>query len=241
MNLEAYQQTCQLEKNHWWFVARRKILKSLIQKIQPSQKFDILEIGAGTGGNLEMLMQFGNVSAVEPNQFAQSKIKERFANKVTLFDGELPAKLTFDHQKFDLICLFDVLEHIEDDRSSVAALHNILNPGGKIIITLPAFQSLWSPHDEAHHHFRRYNTSTFKEIIKESGLKITRISYFNFLLFPLAIVARLFKKGNLPTNQDFKPSPINALLTLIFSSERLLLSKMNLPFGLSLFCILEKK
>ena len=241
MNLDIYQQTSQLEKHHWWFVARRKILKSLIQKIQPSKELDILEIGAGTGGNLDMLMEFGNVSAVEPNQFAQSKIKEKFSNIVTLFDGKLPEELNLHDKKFDLICLFDVLEHIEDDRSSVRALQKILNPGGKIIITLPAFQSLWSPHDEAHHHFRRYNISTFKELIKESGLKITRISYFNFLLFPLAIVARMFKKGTLPTNQIFKPSLLNTLLTLIFSSEKLLLSKMNLPFGLSLFCILEKK
>lgn len=242
MNPAAYEEMCQTEQSHWWFVARREILSSLIKKFsKPNQK--ILEIGAGTGGNLEMLLNYGAVSAVEPNDFARKKILEKFGNKISLINGKLPNQLNLENQSFDLICLFDVLEHVEDDLLALREIKKFLKPNGKIILTVPAFQFLWSSHDKNLHHFRRYNFNNLKKLITNSNLRATRIGYFNCLLFPIAFVMRLIekifpaKKSSSTNNCD----PItNKILTKIFASEKYFLQiNWNFPFGLSLFSVLE--
>ncbi len=244
MEPSAYQQMYEIERHNWWFVARKEILDSLIEDFS-SSKSEILEIGAGTGGNLEMLSKHGRVSAIEPDDFARKKIFERFGNQINLIKGELPNSLNLQAQSFDLICLFDVLEHVENDLLSLIAIKKFLKPNGKIILTVPAFQFLWSTHDVKLHHVRRYNLSGLKELISAADLQIVRITYFNFFLFPLAFFARLIMKiipkKKLSSEKNL-PNFLNKILTKIFASEKFLLKKnCNLPFGLSLLCVAQLK
>jgi len=237
MEAHEYENMAKNEESHWWFVARRKILSSLISKFSPVKNKRILEIGSGTGGNLKMLLEHGNVTAIEPNAIARNKISAKFGDKVLLINGKLPDSLNIKNQKFDLICLFDVLEHIADDKASLQELRKHLTPQGIIFLTVPAFQFLWSGHDKNLHHFRRYNKNNLSQLIKACDLKIIKISYFNFLLFPLAALTRLFSKSS----GDVKLSYFsNSIFRKIFSSEKLLLkSNINLPFGLSLLAIIK--
>jgi SAM-dependent methyltransferase len=241
MDAKSYREMCDLEKQHWWFVARRSILEFFVEK-NTKPLAQILEIGAGTGGNLEMLMRHGKVTAIEPNDFAREKIREKFGEKISMIKGSLPSELGLQNQGFDLICLFDVLEHVEEDLASLSELKKFLNPNGKIIITVPAFQFLWSLHDEKLHHHRRYNLRSLKNLIKDSGFAAEKITYFNCILFPLAASIRLFEKiiHQRSGGEYHGLPPFNKFLTMIFSSEKFWLKKFNFCFGLSLLCVLKK-
>lgn len=242
MNPNAYLDMADTEACHWWFSARRVLLSSIISRLTLPSNARILEIGSGTGGNLEMLSAFGRVSALEMDETARS-----IANKKTLdhFDiraGYCPTDIPFANEEFDLICLFDVLEHIEEDFASLVAIKKLLADGGWILVTVPAYQWLWSKHDEFLHHKRRYSASDLREKIITAGLRAEKISYFNTLLFPLAVSAR-FKdrllKAPSASGIEVPADPLNALLYRIFSAERYLLEKLSLPFGVSLLAILR--
>jgi SAM-dependent methyltransferase len=239
MNKNAYVEMQKIEDTHWWFVARRKIIEKQIKNI-PSPKYKILEVGCGTGGNLSMLKQFGSVKAFEMDRSAIEMIKLKAINDITVEFGKCPNQIPFREEKFDLICIFDVLEHINNDIETLIELKKLLNFNGKIIITVPAHQWLFGNHDLFLNHCRRYSHFSLKEVIKKSKFKIDKISYFNTILFPLALIERLFIipfKKSIGLN---KPSKIiNNFLCNIFSVESYILVKMNLYFGLSLICVIS--
>ncbi len=186
-----------------------------------------------------MLSKHGIVSAIEPNEFARKKISEKFGEKISLIAGKLPDDLNLKNQRFDLICLFDALEHINDDRASLLEIKKFLNHGGKIILSVPAFKFLWSNHDKNLHHFRRYNRKNLRELIKSCGFEIIEIGHLNFFLFPLALLARLFIKISSTKKLNYL---VNELFREIFLSEKFFLKHgFIFPFGLSLFAILQSK
>ena len=239
MDSAVYDRMNDLEARHWWFVARRKIIASLIGRTLEKRPARILEAGCGSGGNLRMLGDFGEVDAFEYHDPAREAAARKTG--MTIPFGALPDVLPFDRD-YDLIGLFDVLEHIEDDVGSLVALRQRLGEGGKILITVPALPALWSGHDVRHHHFRRYTKASLAEAAQKAGLKVTYASYFNFFLFPLAVAARAVKglsRSDVP--DDRMPSSwANALLTRVFGTERHLLGRVRLPIGLSLAVVLEK-
>ena len=143
-----------LEECHWWWLSRRAIVESIIRKLALPAGIDILEAGCGTGGNLAMLSQFGNVYGMELDDVARDYAVQRKIG--TVEPGKLPDPIPFPGRTFDLIVLMDVLEHLEDDSGCLKALRKRLKPGGSIVISVPALKMLWSPHDDSHHHFRRY-------------------------------------------------------------------------------------
>ncbi|BBD98333.1 class I SAM-dependent methyltransferase [Sphingobium amiense] len=240
MDRSAYASMSTQEGGHWWFVARRAILDSLIrQRIAPRDGARILEAGCGTGGNLAMLASHGCVDALEYDAQAREIAGARGLARVE--PGMLPARIGFDDSRYDLIAILDVLEHVDEDRASLAALRDRLAAGGRILLTVPAVPWLWSDHDVIHHHKRRYTLASLRRVAEEAGLKVEGIGYFNSLLFPLAMAMRtahrlLRRKEAL----DAQPSPpVNALLRRIFSWERHLLGRIRFPIGLSLYAILS--
>lgn len=236
MEAQEYQNMSTNEESHWWFVARKEILGTLIKKFCPKRE-SILEVGSGTGGNLPMLLEHGKVVAIEPNEFARKKISEKFGDQISLIDGKLPDNLNLKNQKFDLICLFDVLEHIKQDRAALLEIKKFLNRDGRIILTVPAFQFLWSNQDKKLHRFRRYNRKNLRELLESCNLEIVEISYFNFFLFPLALLARFFSKKSGSEKPNYF---LNELFREIFLCEKFFLEKgFIFPFGLSLFCVLK--
>lgn len=228
------------EGDHWWFVARRAILDTLIRnRIAPPAGARILEAGCGTGGNLRMLARHGAVDALEYDAQARDLARAQGIGRIE--PGMLPDRIGFDGAHYDLIAILDVLEHVDEDRASLAALRARLAPGGRILLTVPAVPWLWSDHDVLHHHKRRYTLAGLRDVAGSAGLKVESIGYFNSLLFPLAVATRTAHRLLRRTAPlDARPAgPVNRLLQRIFGWERHLLGRVRFPIGLSLYAILS--
>lgn len=239
MRPELFVQMAAVQQTHWWFVARRQILAAVIARLHLPQAARILEIGCGTGANLAMLRQQGQLCAMEYDAQARD-----IANALALcpvLAGGLPQPVPFADGTFDLVCLLDVLEHIEDDVAALARVARLLKPGGRVLLTVPAYQWLWSAHDSAHHHFRRYTAAGLRRTAERAGLPVLRAAYFNTLLFPLIAGVRLLGKllARAEHSDAALPSvPVNALLRAIFASERHWVARTGLPFGTSVLAVL---
>lgn len=245
MEPSAYVQMSQVEQVHWWYVARRDIIRQTIKSLNLPNNAKILEVGCGTGGNLSMLSEFGQVSAIEMDENAIKIANDESAkNKVDIQIGSMPNDNPFSEEQFDLIVLFDVLEHIELDQETLHALYACLKSGGNIVISVPAYQWLWGQHDVQLHHKRRYLKGEVITKLGNAGFNIQNATYFNTLLFPLAAAIRFWEKLTKNTDvvgQKTPSSLINAILTAVFRFERHLLKFINLPFGISILAIGKKE
>lgn len=240
MEREAFDAMARIEDEHWWFVGRRAVLASVIENHIPramTRRLSILEAGCGTGGNLALLQRFGQVDAFEYDDAARAEARSK--STVDVQPGRLPDGIKEVGGSYDLIALLDVLEHLEQDERSLQVLAPLLSPEGKLLITVPALQSLWSRHDEKHHHHRRYSEASLRDVLEKAGLHAEMISYFNSLLFPAAALQRWASKvGGLDTKlDDIPPRSINYILAKVFGFERHLISRMKLPIGLSLCAV----
>jgi SAM-dependent methyltransferase len=241
MERAVFDRMAELDQRHWWFLARRRILKRLIGRVvQPPKKARILEVGCGTGHNLAMLKTFGRVEASELDRGARALANKRLRGKVK--EAKLPDLSMFERNAYDLIALLDVLEHVPDDLASLRAIHRRLKPGGALLLTVPANAWMWSAHDAAHHHFRRYSKKQLEELFLRSGLEVQLLSYFNSLLFPLVAAARIAGKVRRKGSADDRlPSaPLNSLLDKIFGSEAGLIGRVPMPFGVSLVAVVRR-
>jgi len=238
MERVVYRQMAELDQRHWWYRARRQVLAELVRReAMPPPKARVLEIGCGTGHNLEMLGAFGRVDAVELDDEARAIAEHRLGREV--LSAPLPELAGVRDQTYDLIAALDVIEHIEDDGAALAAIARKLKPGGKFLMTVPAHQWMWSAHDVVNHHKRRYSKAGLRRLVEASPLKLEKVGYFNSLLFPLAMADRLASKLRGKDDADLKlPSaPLNGALERIFALERHLVGRLPLPPGLSLFAV----
>jgi SAM-dependent methyltransferase len=228
------------ESGHWWFVARRAIIDGLIRNhVALPADARILEVGCGTGGNLELLATHGTVDALEYDAQARNIAAAR--GVATVEGGALPDAIGFSDARYDLIALLDVLEHVDQDQASLTALGKRLAPGGRILVTVPAVPWLWSDHDVLHHHKRRYTHSGLANVAVAAGLKVETSGYFNSLLFPLAVAQRLAHQLlRRDASLDARPAPwLNRSLQHIFMAERHMIDRIRFPIGLSLYALLS--
>jgi SAM-dependent methyltransferase len=245
MDAEAYKEMIELQEEHWWFVARRDVIKSFIKMQMPqSSTGKVLEIGCGVGGNVGLLSQSGQYRGIDMHQPAIdycSKKYPQFEFQCTRVE-DIPQE--YSSNKFDSIYLLDVLEHIDDQVEILKSAQNYLTQSGKIFVTVPAFEFLWSPHDEFVHHVRRYTKAGLKKVLEDSGYKVERISYFNSILFPLALIQRLGMRmlnKKLNTHLSTPPTIVTWLFKVIFAQEAWILKRTNLPVGLSIIAVMSHK
>jgi len=239
----AYIEMAEIQSRHWWFTGRRAILTSTIQQLMLPSNARILEIGCATGGNLDMLATFGKVSAFDMEESARVIANKKTGGVHDIRAGHCPDNIPFQGERFDLICLFDVLEHIEQDIETLAAIRSLLADDGRILITIPAYDWLYGVHDKFLHHRRRYSAREIRQHADATGYRLVRLSHFNTLLFPLAAIVRMKERllgSKVAAGSRVPPEPVNGLLRTIFTAERTWLKHFNLPFGVSLLCLLEK-
>ncbi|OLC54991.1 MAG: hypothetical protein AUH92_03075 [Acidobacteria bacterium 13_1_40CM_4_69_4] len=246
MDLSMYRDFAEVhEDRHWWFVGRRRIVRSLLATLLGgSRDRTILEIGCGTGGMLPVLAEFGRVTGIDPSEDAIRYSRQRHGRHAELLCVDFPAELPTGGG-FDVVALFDVLEHLDDDLLALRRAASLLDPGGLLVATVPAHRFLWSPHDVINHHRRRYARRELRSRIRESGLLLLRLSYFNTFLFPAVLVARLLRRpaSRSPGGRsDFRTTPglVNSSLAGLFGAERFLLRHLDLPFGVSLLAVARK-
>ncbi len=235
----------QLEEKHWWFASRRDMVLRLIKDLKLSKKSKILEIGCSGGPLLTILKNegFENVFGIDISENAIQVSIERNILNTSVMDAQ---SMNFDSEMFDLVIASDILEHIEDDFLALNEWNRVLKIGGCLIVFVPAFQSLWSKHDEINHHFKRYKKNGLIDILKKSGFQIEKKSYWNFMLFlPSFFIRasqRLFKKSSKASDQLYEiNSFINWTLIVLLKFENRVLKFIKFPFGVSVFAVSKKK
>lgn len=242
MDRNVYRRLDAIEGEHWWFVARRRILRSAIARYRPRPgELRLLEAGCGTGGNLALLSEFGTVDAFELDDEARALASRKGA--VGVRKGMLPDDVPFAPGGYDIVAAFDVIEHVEEDVASLRRLGERLAPGGRLVLTVPALPWLWSRHDEAHHHHRRYVRAGMVAALAEAGLRPVEVTYYNTALLPLIAGVRFAKRllGRADRPDDAMPGPVaNSVLRSIFSLERFAIGRVRLPVGVSLLAVAER-
>ena len=230
----------QLEEHHWWFVARRRIVLGVLQHyIDPKGGFKVLDAGCGAGATMERLRGYGSVEGMDISEEAVRYNLER-GRKVSLGSVE---RMPFAGNSFDLVLALDVIEHVPDDLQALQELFRTLRRGGSLLVTVPALRILWSAHDVVNGHYRRYTLGELCSRVETAGFEVIAATYFNTLLFPLILALRWFWRlhpKSMASDFSEVPRPLNALLTEVFSLEKLFIGRIRSPFGVSALCFARK-
>jgi len=240
-NGSPYDVENKVESFHWWFVVRRKLLKSILSSIDLPSNCLTLDIGCGAGSNLKVLLSAGiNAIGLDRSIYILSLLSKKM--EAPLLNGDLN-NLPVRPNSIGLIIAMDILEHLDDDANGLAEFHRALDKRGMLIITVPAFEFLWGIQDEVTGHKRRYVKKEITKKLREAGFEILNASYFNFFLFfPILFGRRIIRMLGFRVESENKiNSPlINFVLKTIFSFEPYILKYFSPPFGVSIFCIARK-
>ncbi len=235
-----------VDEQHWWARGRRQIIRAELDQLALPSDARILDAGCGSGRTLEELVDYGTAAGVELSPDAAEVARGRGCGEVHV--GRLE-ELPWPSDSFDLITCLDVIEHVPDDRAALRELRRVSKPGGWLLATVPAYQALWSYHDVANHHYRRYERATLRAAATDAGWRLERMTSFNTLLFGPAAVVRLAKRrlrrnGAGQEEQDFDlhlgPAWLNGMLERPLRAEANWLRRGHtLPAGLSLLAVLQ--
>lgn len=247
MNPDYLQKYYYYERNHWWFLVREKIIRQQLKASLPPQRpLKILNAGCATGRSSEMLQEYGEVISVEKD--ADTCVFLRKELGLLVIENDLES-LPFADNYFDVVCIFDVIEHIEEQNPVIAELHRVCKPNGLLYCSVPAFSFLWSRHDEVNHHKRRYTRKEISKVLEKKFL-IEYSTYFNTLLFlPIWFSRIILQRMQSPQKMisDFEDDNVlnsrffSFFFKTIFSLELMLLPYFALPFGVSILLRARKR
>lgn len=244
MQQHTYSIMYEVEGAHWWFVGRRKIIGSFVERICRDigkRRPRILDIGCGTGANLHMLSEFGVAEGVDVSAEALDFCRARGLAGVRQGAAE---SLPYEDASFDLVTGLDVVEHLDDDLAGLTEMRRVLRPGGYALLFVPAFMFLWGVQDDISHHRRRYTLPELKRAAEKAGLTVSRATYANVTFFVPILLGRLLMRltGFRPASENnLTVGALNGLLGRIFGAESSILRHANLPFGVSAICVARRK
>jgi SAM-dependent methyltransferase len=245
MQSHTYPLMYEVEGSHWWFVGRRAILESFVKQIvekirNPQSAIRILDVGCGTGANLEMLGKFGEASGVDVSSNALEFCRKRGLSQVK---QGLAEDLPFAEESFDLVTALDVVEHLDDDVAGLKEMRRVLRKGGRALFFVPAFMFLWGVQDDVSNHRIRYTKKQITERLHQAGFEIERATYANITFFAPVLAGRTLMKltGIKPESENnVNVSALNPILGQFFGAERFWLKNFNFPFGVSIVVVAKK-
>jgi SAM-dependent methyltransferase len=233
-------QTHRAEDRHWWYRGRRSVLERVVADLRLPARARILDAGCGSGRNMVEFARHGEVTGIELSPTSVGLARGRGAGEVV--EGSV-LEMPFEADAFDMAASLDVIEHLEDDLQALRELRRVVAPGGSLLVTVPAYQWLWSGHDEINHHHRRYTRRSLQSVGEQAGWQQVRTTYFNSLLLPAAIALRVLDRFNRKTTESsldlwVPPAPVNWLLERPLAIEAALIGRGGrIPAGLSLLAV----
>lgn len=244
MQQHTYAIMNRVEDSHWWYIGRREILESFLGRIVSALKtqnseLKILDVGCGTGGNLEMLEKFGAAEGVDVSDDALEFCRSK---GLTVHKG-LAEALPFADESFDVVTALDVVEHLDDDVAGLKEMYRVTKSGGKTLIFVPAFMWLWGVQDDVSNHRIRYTKKQIVERLEKAGFEIERATYANITFFAPILGGRTVMKitGIKPESENnVNVSALNGVFGKIFASEKFWLKNFDIPFGVSIVIVARK-
>jgi SAM-dependent methyltransferase len=253
MREDLYRDLYSKEHTHWWHIGKRKIVYSLLNRYLPREGSKhtrrALDMGCGTGLNLEHLERYAHATGTDYFEEALRFCRERGHELLSKADA---VALPFPDCTFDIVTSLDVIEHLDDDYAALKELLRVMKPGGLLVVSVPAYKFLWTYWDDILGHRRRYTTGMLRDVARQAGFRVRKVSYSNMLTLVPAMLVRLAKsllysaaaRNGKPRNPktDFMslPRPVNGALVGYYRLEARILRKSVLPFGLSVVAVLQK-
>ncbi len=248
MNTLEYERMYRLEDSYWWFVARHRLTESILTRLfglptGENSGLTFLDIGCGTGAMSARLAKRGKVVSADFSSLALDFSKRRGLKNLVAADA---MNLPFADNSFDALVAMDILEHLPDDCAAMSEFHRVLKTGGKVIASVPAYPHLWSEHDIALMHHRRYHRKEYGDRFIRAGFALDKLSHTMTLLYPIVALQR---KLNARKPQSERPQaampmfprPINSALINLLGLENALARRLNFPFGVTILCVATKK
>lgn len=244
MNIEEFDRMFAVEEKHWWYRGRRALVRAALDRYAPTGRpLQILDVACATGMSFRFLADYGDIRGIDISDETIRLCGQRGIDRIVKGDA---MKLPFATGSYDVVLALDAFEHFDDDVGAMAETFRVLRPGGVLVATVPAFMSLWSPHDDAYHHKRRYRRPQFRRRLAAAGYHVERVSYTTMTLFPPVFLMRRLRRAQTseaePTS-DFAvpfPAPVEWLASAITATEVALEKRIDLPFGVSLYAVLRK-
>jgi SAM-dependent methyltransferase len=243
MERHTYSIMYEVEGTHWWFVGRRRIIRSFLERIcrdLGQARPRILDVGCGTGANLELLSEYGEAEGVDVSAEALAFCRERGLKDVRQGAAE---QLPYEDSTFDLVTALDVVEHLDDDTAGLSEMRRVLKPGGRALLFVPAFMFLWGVQDDVSNHRRRYTLAQLRSTVRAAGFEVERSTYANITFFGPILLGRLLMRvtGLKPASENnINVSALNGVLGRVLGAESALLRRLNFPFGVSAICVARR-
>lgn len=250
MESSFYEDYYRHEQRHWWFRWRYELITKLVRSIKTTEEFRILDAGCGTGQMTKKLEALGQAIGLDSAHEAITYARSRGVSR--LVRGSITAP-PFADGSFDCVLALDVIEHVDDDMGILVSLFDVMKPGGHLIVTVPAFNALWSEHDEINHHKRRYRSPQIRHLMEEAGFEVERVSYCNTALYLPVLLTRKAKNvwraitqrrsaepRALQSDLGDYPKPVNEALFAVMRAETRLMDRMDMPFGVSILAIARR-
>ncbi len=240
MNPAEYDRMYENEDSYWWFVGRRHLILNLIaDSFKDRTDLRVLDVGCGTGAMSAALRRFGTVTSADLSPLALQYSRRRGLCSLCSADA---TRLPFKDGAYDAVVALDLLEHIPDDHAAALEFARVLRPGGVLFATVPAYRSLWSGHDQALMHVRRYTATEVRCLLTGSGLGLDRLSYAMTALYPIVWFVRRRERRSAEPRSSVKPlpHPANAVLIALLRLENAWLRRFSLPFGVTVVAVARK-